>query len=249
MAAKLQITSAQTVQPFLEKFQEGKDLHTDYMYQKRSPCDKSCGLGFDFSTNTFKMSWREIPRVPSYPIEGKAVFSNGCLHWLVSVYDRQSQDDRSHVISFDLKEEEFGLKNPPISIGNPLKRDISRDYDQLIKLNGQVGYFCNSTMEVWVLNHKQEWVPHCRMDDLPNQWLDVLVCLNKDRDILGKVVIDLKDRFFVYSMQSGSVDEAKIAGRENENETAGIAIYPNSLLSIHGCFNTNSIKYLKKKSF
>ena len=96
------------------------------------------------------------------------------------IYDRQSQDDRSHVISFDLKEEEFGLKNPPISIGNPLKRDISRDYDQLIKLNGQVGYFCNRTMEVWVLNHKKEWVPHCRMDDLSNQWLDVFGCLNKD---------------------------------------------------------------------
>ncbi|PWA74794.1 FLO/LFY-like protein [Artemisia annua] len=76
-------------------------------------------------------------------------------------------------------------------------------------------------MGVWVSNHKKEWVPHCRMDDLPNQWLDVLGCLNKDGDILGKVVIDLKDHFFVYSMQSGSVHEANIAGRENENETAG----------------------------
>ncbi|PWA51067.1 beta-amyrin synthase [Artemisia annua] len=212
---------------------------------------ESCGLGFDSSTNTFKMvcvllkglcpstdpksvrkclctmmhvfgtkSWREIPQVPSYPIEGKAVFSNGCLLWLVSEFDRQSQDDRSHVISFDLKKEEFGLINPPISIGNPLKRVISSGYDQLVDLNGQVGYFCNSTMEVWVLNNKKEWVPHCRMDDLPNRWLYVLGCLNKDGDILCKVVIDLKDRFFVYNMQSGSVHEANIVGRENENETA-----------------------------
>ncbi|GJZ80365.1 F-box domain containing protein [Tanacetum coccineum] len=236
---------------------------------------ESCGLGFDSSTNTFKMvcvllkqcpsttdpesvrkslctmmhvfgtnSWREIPRVPSYPIEGKAVFFNGCLHWLVSAFDRQSQDDRSHVISFDVIEEEFGLINPPISIGNPLKRVISSDYDQLVNLNGQVGYFCNSTMEVWVLNHKKEWVPHCQMDDLPNQWLDVLGSVNKDGDILSKVVIDFKDRFFVYSMQSGSVHEANIVGRENEDET-GITIYPNSLLSIHGSFDTNS--NLKKK--
>ncbi|XP_071729118.1 uncharacterized protein [Rutidosis leptorrhynchoides] len=59
---------------------------------------EACGLGFDESTNTYKMedlctmvhvlgtdssSWREIPQVPSYPISGEAVFANGCLYWRV----------------------------------------------------------------------------------------------------------------------------------------------------------------------
>nr|GEY91380.1 F-box domain-containing protein [Tanacetum cinerariifolium] len=84
---------------------------------------ESCGLGFDTSTNTWKMlcvllkeyappdkpdmvkknlctvvhvfvtnSWREILQVPSYPISGKAVFANGCLHWLASYTDIKTED-------------------------------------------------------------------------------------------------------------------------------------------------------------
>ncbi|GKE62435.1 F-box domain containing protein [Tanacetum coccineum] len=94
---------------------------------------ESCGLGFDTSTNTWKMvcvllkeyapphkpdmvkknlctmvhvfgtnSWREIPQVPSYPISGKAVFANGCLHWLASYSDIKTEDGGRPVIWFIL---------------------------------------------------------------------------------------------------------------------------------------------------
>ena len=73
--------------------------------------EESRGLGFDVSTNTFKMvcvlsrgefsknetiskdlctmvhvlgkdsSWRKIPQVPPYPTSGDGIFANGCLHW------------------------------------------------------------------------------------------------------------------------------------------------------------------------
>nr|GEU96355.1 hypothetical protein [Tanacetum cinerariifolium] len=68
-----------------------------------SPRVESLGLGFDASTNTFKMvcvlrkddknpctmvhvlgtnTWREIPQVvPSCPIADKCVYANGCLYW------------------------------------------------------------------------------------------------------------------------------------------------------------------------
>ncbi|GJT50668.1 F-box domain containing protein [Tanacetum coccineum] len=58
-------------------------------------------------------SWREIPQVPSYPITGKAVFANGCLHWLVSHFDIKTEDGGREVIWFDVNKEEFGLIDPP----------------------------------------------------------------------------------------------------------------------------------------
>nr|GEX94115.1 hypothetical protein [Tanacetum cinerariifolium] len=149
---------------------------------------KSCGLGFDTSTNTWKMvcvllkedappdkpdmvkknlralvhvfgtnSWREIPQVPSYLITGKAIFANGFLHWLASYSDIQTEDGGTPVIWFDVKKEEFGLIDP-------MKRmhDIRRNYsclDQVVDLNGEVGYECTNIMEFWLLNHKKLRLP------------------------------------------------------------------------------------------
>nr|GEY38230.1 NADH dehydrogenase [ubiquinone] iron-sulfur protein 7, mitochondrial [Tanacetum cinerariifolium] len=98
----------------------------------------SCGLGFDSSTNTFKMvcvyhnpnfpngrtrsvhctmvhvfgtkSWHKIPQVPSYRISGKAIFAHGCLHCLARY---TSKYGARQVIWFDVKNEEFGLIKPP----------------------------------------------------------------------------------------------------------------------------------------
>ncbi|GJU43411.1 F-box domain containing protein [Tanacetum coccineum] len=151
-------------------------------------CLESCGLGFDTSTNTWKMlcvllkeyapphkpdmvkknlcpmmhvfgtnSWREIPQVPSYPITGKAVFANGCLHWLASYLDFKTEDGGRPVIWFDVEKEEFGLIDPPKRMCD-LWGNYSCRY-QVAELNGEVGYVCTRTMEVWFLNHKKkEWV-------------------------------------------------------------------------------------------
>ncbi|GJW92022.1 F-box domain containing protein [Tanacetum coccineum] len=157
---------------------------------------ESCGLGFDTSTNTWKMvllkaytppdmpdmvkknlctmvhvfgtnSWREIPQVSSYPITGKAIFANGCLHWLVSHIGIKTEDGGREVIWFDV--------------------NYSCYYDLLVDLNGEVGYVCTKTMEFWLLNHKKkEWVPHCQFKEeiVPDGYIDVMGCWNKDGDIL-----------------------------------------------------------------
>ncbi|GJW90054.1 F-box domain containing protein [Tanacetum coccineum] len=139
---------------------------------------ESCGLGFDTSTNTWKMvcvllkaytppdkpdmvkknlctvvhvfctnSWREIPQVPSYPITGKAVFANVCLHWLASYSDIKTEDGGRSVIWFDVEKEEFGLIDPPKRMCD-LWREYICIFDHLVDLNGEVGYVCCKTMEV-----------------------------------------------------------------------------------------------------
>ncbi|GJW81643.1 F-box domain containing protein [Tanacetum coccineum] len=230
---------------------------------------ESCGLGFDTSTNTWKMvcvllkedappdtpdmvkknlctmvhvfgtnSWRDIPQVPSYPISGEAVFFNGCLHWLASYSDIKTEDGGRPVIWFDVEKEVFGLIDPP-------KRmcDLWRKYScrsQVVDLNGEVGYVCTKTMEVWLLNHKKEWVPHCRFKEIvPYGYIDVIGCWNKDGDILIKsigghpVYVYV---FYVYNLKSGVLYKTNLAGSVG---CPGIFMYPNTLSSIHG-INTNS---------
>ncbi|GJR87512.1 F-box domain containing protein [Tanacetum coccineum] len=178
-------------------FKPTKDPFMDFIRKK--PLSRSSirvlGLGFDAFTNTYKMvcvllkeyappnkpdmvkknlctmvhvfgtnSWREIPQVPSYPILGKAIFANGCLHWLVTYSDIKTEDGGRPVIWFDVEKEEFGLIDPP-------KKNV--------------------TMEVWVLNKQKEWVPHCRFEKetVPDGYIDVIGCWNKDGDILIKCIM------------------------------------------------------------
>ncbi|GKC61395.1 F-box domain containing protein, partial [Tanacetum coccineum] len=146
---------------------------------------ESCGLGFDASTNTLKMvcvllkdyvppgdpdmvrknlctmvhvfgtnSWREIPQVPPYCITDEAVFANGCLHWLVSHIDIKTEDGGRPVIWFDVEKEEFGLIDRPNRMCD-LIRNYSCSNDHLVDLNGEVGFVCARTMEVWVLKQKE----------------------------------------------------------------------------------------------
>ncbi|GKB24785.1 F-box domain containing protein [Tanacetum coccineum] len=232
---------------------------------------ESCGLGFDAFTNTYKMvcvllkeymppnkpdmvkknlctmvhvfgtnSWREIPQVPSYPITGKAVFANGCLHWLVSHFVIKTEDGEREVIWFDVNKEEFGLIDPPKRMCD-LWRWYGCYYDHLVDLNGEVGYVCCRTMEVWVLNKQKEWVPHCRFEKeiAPDGYIDVIGCWNKDGDILIKCIMRGSGRyiFFVYNLKSGVLHETNVAGSVDAL-SPNIFMYPNTLSSIHG-INTN----------
>nr|GEV19612.1 hypothetical protein [Tanacetum cinerariifolium] len=104
-------------------------------------------------------SWREIPQVPSYPTKGKAIFANGFLHWLASYSDIKTEDGVTPLIWFDVKKEEFGLIDPPKRM-----HDITRNYSclgQVVDLN--------------------EIVPDALL-------IDVIVCWNKDGDILIKSI-------------------------------------------------------------
>ncbi|GJY56739.1 F-box domain containing protein [Tanacetum coccineum] len=234
----------------------------------------SCGLGFDASTNTLKMvcvlcksnmvsdnpdvvkkdlctmvhvlgtnSWREIPQVPSYPITAKAVFVKGCLHWLVSDLDVQTDDGGRPVIWFDVEKEEFGLIDPPKRMCD-LWRKYSCRY-QVVDLNGEVGYVCTKTMEFWLLNHKKEWVPHCRFKEeiVPDGYIDVMGCWNKDGDILIRSMdVDLLYMFYVYNLKSGVLHKTNLANLGVCPVTLSIVILstptvPDGYIYVIGCWN------------
>ncbi|GJX59596.1 F-box domain containing protein [Tanacetum coccineum] len=237
--------------------------------QVRGACSESCGLGFDTSTNNWKMvcvllkqhappdkpdmvkknlctmvhvfgtnSWREIPQVPSYPITGKAVFVKGYLHWLVSDLDIRTEDGGRPVIWFDIEKEEFGLIDSPKRMCD-VWRDYSCSYDQVVDLNGEVGYVCTRTMEFWLLNHKKKWVPHCRFKEeiVHDGYIDVIGCWNKDGDILINCMYgNPLYAFYVYNLKSGVLHKTNLAGSD---ACPGIFMYPNTLSSIRG-INTNS---------
>ncbi|GJZ68453.1 hypothetical protein Tco_0631693 [Tanacetum coccineum] len=118
-------------------------------------------------------------------------------------------------------------------------RDYSCSYDQVVDLNGEVGYVCTRTMEFWLLNHKKEWVPHCRFKEeiVPDGYINVIGCWNKDGDILINCMYgNPLYAFYVYNLKSGVLHKTNLAGSD---ACPGIFMYPNTLSSIRG-INTNS---------
>nr|GEU90226.1 hypothetical protein [Tanacetum cinerariifolium] len=144
---------------------------------------KSCGLGFDTSTNTWKMVCVLLKEYA--PPEPDMVKKNQCT--MVHVFGTNSWREIPQVPSYPISEkEEFGLIDPP-------KRMCDKDSCryQVVDLNGDVGYVYTVTMEFFLLNHKKEWVPHCQFKEeiIPNDlFIDVIGCWNKDGDTLIKSI-------------------------------------------------------------
>ncbi|KAJ0703974.1 putative F-box domain-containing protein [Helianthus annuus] len=215
------------------------------------------GLGFDDSTNTFKMvvlspsvramvhvfgtrSWRVIPlnpittRLDGFNISCNqlAVFVCGCLHWLIG---------NGKIIRLDMRTEEFELIDLPKT-----QRHVSLRHemvpDRLVDLHGEVGYvYCRFLhgLEVWVLKER-EWVIHCRFNHRPPlpayAMVTVLGSWNKDGDILMKAATSgVGPPLFVYSPKSGLLKEVKLIRKpvDFDFDFADAFIYPSSLLSIH----------------
>ncbi|GKE36982.1 F-box domain containing protein [Tanacetum coccineum] len=226
---------------------------------------ESCGLGFDAFTNTYKMvcvslkeymppnkpdmvkknlctmvhlfgtnSWREIPQVPSYSISGKPIFANGCLHWLVTYSGIKTEDGGRPVIWFDVEKEEFGLIDPPKRMCD-IWRDDCCYYDQVVDLNDA---------QSLLIYHEKETVP--------DGYIDVIGCWNKDGDILIKCIMRGNGRyiFFVYNLKSGLLHKTNVAGSA-DGPSPNILMYQNTLSSIYG-ISTNSFSMKKSdvmKSF
>ncbi|GJY14713.1 F-box domain containing protein [Tanacetum coccineum] len=177
----------------------------------------SRGLGFDVSTNTFKMvcvlpkrttfdstsedlctivhvlgmdhSWREIPQVPPYRTYGDGIFAHGCLYWLGPCHGSQSKTKyRGELICFDVRNEEFTLIYPP-----KRRCGYSVVISELVDLHGEVGYVYRylgvSIIEVWVLKQNQ-WTNHCHFNI--EQSFGVLDRWSKDRDIYIGPITNLK---------------------------------------------------------
>nr|GFB10539.1 hypothetical protein [Tanacetum cinerariifolium] len=131
---------------------------------------------------------------------------------MVHVFGTNSWREIPQVPSYPISEkEEFGLIDPP-------KRMCDKDSYryQVVDLNGEVGYVCNWTMEVWILNHKKEWVPHCRFKEeiVPDGlFIDVIGCWNKDGDILiRRICGNPLYVFYVYNLKSGVLHKTNLVG-------------------------------------
>ncbi|GKE33961.1 F-box domain containing protein [Tanacetum coccineum] len=170
------VTSLVVVHP-LKKEHHGAVTSKDHDMVRKNLCTMVHEIG----TN----SWREIPQVPPYHITDGAVFANGCLHWLVSHIDIMTEDGGRPVIRFDVEKEEFGLIDPPKRMCDIWRDHYSCINDHLVDLNGEVGFVCVRTMEIWVLKQK-EWVPYCRLENtiVPGGCMEVLGCWNRDGDML-----------------------------------------------------------------
>ncbi|GKE32030.1 F-box domain containing protein [Tanacetum coccineum] len=193
-----------------------------------------CTMVHEIGTN----SWREIPQVPPYHITDGAVFANGCLHWLVSHIDIMTEDGGRPVIRFDVEKEEFGLIDPPKRMCDIWRDHYSCINDHLVDLNGEVGFVCVRTMEIWVLKQK-EWVPYCRLENtiIPDGCMDVLGCWNRDGDMLIRN-LGIGCKFFIYNLKSGVLHKTSIVCPDNGCDL-NIFMHPNKLFSIHG-IGTNS---------
>ncbi|GJR99414.1 hypothetical protein Tco_0315923 [Tanacetum coccineum] len=125
-------------------------------FDRRMFRQSCCGLGFDASTNTLKMV-------------------------CVLFKDRPPRGG-------DLDRMRKNLCTMVHVLGTNSWREEIPKYDQLVDLNGEVGYVCTGTMEVFLLNDKKKWVPHCRIkrEILPNGYVEILGCWNKDGDMLIK---------------------------------------------------------------
>ncbi|PWA75249.1 F-box domain-containing protein [Artemisia annua] len=217
---------------------------------------KSGGIGYDDSTNTFKIvfvvqeiysskqddlklrtivhvlgthTWREISQVPSYCIDGECVFAHGCLYWLTDI-DRSSPTEPRKVVWFDVKKEEFGLIDHL-----PKQSEVNCTLDHLIDLDGEVGFVCHyndtRSIEMWIFKQEQ-WVMHCQIHPEPPlllQGVRVSGFLNKDGDIL----LTTKDGLVVYRLKSGRIHEVEHEYK-HKFDAQHIRMYRKSLCSIHG---------------
>ncbi|KAJ0478343.1 putative F-box domain-containing protein [Helianthus annuus] len=215
-----------------------------------TPLQFESGLGFDESTNSFKMvcvmanlhpdkeglctmvhvlgtgSWREIPQVPSHPMCGEGVFANGHMHWLTSM------NVYCPIIRFDMKTEEFGVIKPP-------RKGPLGSYVHLVDLNGEVGFVyiaMNYSVEVWVLKERG-WVMHCGFDQKPHlgcgycsRGLMVLGLWNENGDIL-MTSYQGHQKLLVYNLKSDSLYESDCIGFERVGPVKDIRMYQSTLFS------------------
>ncbi|GJY45693.1 hypothetical protein Tco_0434756 [Tanacetum coccineum] len=236
------VTSLAVVHPLRK---EGYELPPLSMRFDKTMLRDSCGLvgrgsyaqwGACLGTNYAG----KYPKSRLYPITAKAVFVKGYLHWLVSDLDVQTDDGGRPVIWFDVEKEEFGPIDPP-------KRmcDIWRKYSCKVKRPfGSFGWGrCHLGRGVgdgdgiqggWKWDGRvfggsllKEWVPHCRFKEeiVPDGYIDVMGCWNKDGDILIKINSN-------GSYASGVLHKTNIA-RTDDALSPKFIMYPNKLSSIH----------------
>ncbi|GJT33113.1 F-box domain containing protein [Tanacetum coccineum] len=219
------------------------------------------GLGFDVSTNTFKMvfvlSGKEISKsgtsisnylctmvhvlgmdsswreIPQVP---PYPTSGDGIYAHGCLYWLVSSQKKKCFICFDVRNEEFTLIYRPKRRGGYFV-----NHHQLVYLQGEVEYiyfYSDNIIEVWVLKQKR-WVKHCRFSKKPpltRCHIEVLGRWNRYRDLLIKSFAAGRNSWFVYSLKSRVLDEVNILGQKY-GHNAHMYMYPASSM-----FSIGSIK-------
>lgn len=189
--------------------------HTNFIPAAASV--KTYGLGFDCSTNTFKMvcvffrekthlgtivltlgtsSWREISQVPPCPISGTPVFSHGFLHWKVDPCFVDHDNVDAMIVSFDVRNEAFKFfTHPP---------ELHLSLFQLVDYNGNLAIAeqtCRGEVRIWVMKDYDQklWVRECCIPIKFDERVEV-ISLGKNGELL---LSTRQGMFFSYSSKTG----------------------------------------------
>ena len=192
--------------------------------------------GHDLGAEVYTMGtvgqWRDIVRVPHYPLYRRGVYTNGILHWLVNYEFTHDDDLKSMVVSFDFKKEEFN------SIPHPEFSSKNSNWFELVDLRGYLGlvdFSLGTHIEIWKLKdyEKKEWVREYKIDFHPldgmpiNQCIEVVGAIGED-----KILLKHFDMLVVYSSKTGGLRSIQTLSGGYDMDTPQVYVYKGSLVSL-----------------
>jgi F-box interacting protein len=209
-----------------------------------APCKRKYGLGFDCSTNTYKIvavfegfdlcaqvytlgggSWRAIKGPPCGLFEsGKPIYARGRLHW-----DVNGDVEGKKIVSFDVHQEEFGfISRPKLS-----------SCDHLVDLKGELAIVDLSSeelIEIWVMKEyenkkKKEWVKVYKIGVKGvhgNSQVRVIGLCSEHGEILVKA--DFFENYFFYNPKTDNLRYTHVP--RLKDQTHDVLCHMGTLLSI-----------------
>ncbi|XP_059430225.1 F-box protein At3g07870-like [Corylus avellana] len=201
--------------------QEVVEVPPPCMEDDRGQCRRKYGLGFDCSTNTYKIvavfegfdlcgaqvytlgggPWRAINKGPPCGLFGfgKPIYARGGLHWDIVDGDIEGKK----IVYFDVHEEEFGfISRPKLS-----------SCDHLVELRGElaiVDLSSNENIEIWVMKvyeekKKKEWVKEYKIGvkGVHDNAQVRVIGLCEDGEILVKG--DFHENYFFYNPKTDNL--------------------------------------------
>lgn len=232
--------------------------------------EESCGLGFDDSSNTFKMVC-VFPRIEIDVGEENLDLIRKNLCTMVHVLGTNLWQEVPQVPSYPITGKSvfahgcihwlvthfireakhgkkvicFDVRKEKFRVINypPIKTQYrSVLFDKLVDLHGEVGYVYHNVNNCMEawVLKKKEWVMHCRIDKKPLP-TGIEVWGRWNKD--GDLLMGTsrrKEPLFLYNLKNGVCEKANIVGLEEDFDFQ-IYMYRSSMFSVHS-INDHSIK-------
>ncbi|XP_076912123.1 F-box/kelch-repeat protein At3g06240-like [Bidens hawaiensis] len=223
----------ETITPFSYLHSQERSWGIGIEESTRICVEESSGLGFDGSTNTYKMVCVVLRLQGDGSPDVNKLKENPCA--MVHVLGTDSWRKIPHVPCLPIAGEGVFV-NGCLHWLTRNSENIASGYDlvmeQLVDLNGELGYTYNIVdrgVKVWVLKERG-WVMHCEFEHKPplvHGSIKVLGVWNEKGDVL---MTDRWKNVFVYDLESGGLYEVGFDGWE-EGTGVDIRMYRSSLFS------------------